>query len=247
MKKSILLYLLSLCFLSVAFGQTDGENSDFVEEEYVNYKTAEAPLDRLASYKERRMGTGGYLTIAYSQFRPLDFNPNYDVNDFDTIYGGDSTQMIEFSMEYKLNFLLGSIGFGLGVGYQKLTSDINFVDSYLSVVPIRLEAIYSFDNLFDDPWLVPYGVAGLYTVYYREEQASLATTGTTEAAPYFGGGVSFRVDGFMPEESFNAYRENFQENTFVFVEVRKWMASSNFQDPNFETGFQFGAGARFEF
>ncbi|OQW52453.1 MAG: hypothetical protein A4S09_08855 [Proteobacteria bacterium SG_bin7] len=247
MKKNILFYLLSLWFLPLAFGQTDGENSDFVEEEYINYKTAEAPLDRLASYKERRMSTGAYLSIAYSQFRPFDYNPSFAAQDFDTLYGGDSSQMIELSFIYKINFALGSIGLGFGVGYQKLESDLTYADSYLSVAPTRIETIFSFDNLFDNPYIVPYGVAGLYTVYYREEQASSAFTGTTEAAPYFGGGVSFRIDGFMPEESFNAYRENFQENSFVYLEVRKWIESANIQDPNFATDFQFGGGVRFEF
>lgn len=247
MKKSIILYLLSLFFLPVAFGQNDGENSNFVEEEYINYRTAEAPLDRLASYRERRMRTGGYLSVAYSQFRPMDYNPSFAAQDFDTLYGGDSTQMIEFSMTYKINFVLGSLGLGVGVGYQKLESDLTYADSYLSVVPTRLEGIFSFDNLFDNPWIVPYGVAGVYSVYYREEQAASVFTGTTQAAPYFGGGVSFRIDAFVPEDSFNAYRENFQENSFVFLEVRKWIESSNISDPSFATNFQFGAGMRYEF
>lgn len=247
MTKIIILYLLSLCILPVAFGQNDEENSEFVEEEYINYKTAEAPLDRLASYKERRMSTGGYFSIAYSQFRPLDYNPSFAIQDFDTLYGGDGTQMIELSFLYKINFALGSIGVGLGVGYQKLESDTFFADSYLSIAPMRLEGIFSFDNLFDNPWIVPYGVAGVYTVYYREEQAASAFSGTTDAAPYFGGGAAFRIDGFMPEESFNAYRENFQENSFVYLEVRKWIESANISDPNFATDFQFGGGVRFEF
>lgn len=247
MKKISFLILTVIHFTLSAFGQSAGSGNDFVEEEYINYKIADEPLDRLASYRERRMGTGGLLSFSYSQFRPMDYDPSFTLNDFDTVYGGDSSQMIEFSFLYKINFAMGSIGFGLGVGYQKLESDINFGDSYLSTVPLRFEAIVALDTLFENPVLVPYGIAGLYTVYYREEQASLARTGTTQAAPYFGGGLQMRIDGFFPEQSFNAYRENFQENSFVYLEVRKWIESSELADPSFATNFQFGGGVRFEF
>ncbi len=246
MKYKYFLLIVISFFLPPAFGQNDGP-SKFVEEEYVNYRVAEEPLDRLASYRDRRMSTGALLSVAYSQFRPMDYDPSFAVQDFDTIYGGDPTQMVEFSLLYKLNFALGSISLGLGVGYEKLESDLTFVDSYLSLIPVRLEGVLAFDALFDNPYFVPYGVAGVYTVYYREEQAASAFSGTTQAAPYFGGGLQIRIDNFIPEDSFNAYRENYQENSFVYVEARQWLESSTIQDPDFSTGLQFGAGMRFEF
>jgi hypothetical protein len=242
-KKFIFLYLLGLFFQPLARGQ------EFVEEEYVNYRIAEAPLDRLAPYRERRMSTGGLLSIAYSQFRPTDYNPSFAAPGitFDDVYGGDKSQMYEIAFHYKINFVLGSLALGLGFGYQKLESDLAFGDSYLSVVPMRAELVFAFDNLFDSPWIVPYGAAGGYTVYYREEQAASAFSGTTQAAPYFGGGVQLRIDSFVPEQSYEAYRESFQENSFVYLEARKYVASSNITDPSFETGLQLGGGVRFEF
>lgn len=240
---------IGLLFLGLALLSAEVVRSeDYVEEDYINFRISEEPLERLAPYTERRMPTGGYLSFSYSQFEPQGYNPQYTTQTWDEVYKDLAKGIIDVTFQYKLNFFLGSLSLGFGVGLQSTEStDVSVVDSKLTLIPIRLEAVFALDSLFSNPTLVPYGLAGAYSVYFKEEQATLSYTGTTQAAPYFGGGIMFRIDGFFPDDSFNAYKENFQENSFVYLETRKWLASSNIQDPDFSTGLQFGGGVRFEF
>lgn len=240
--------LLMMLSVIPAFAQ-EPENDDFVEVEYINFNIAENPLDRIPSYRDRRFEYGSLFSVSYNQFIPRNYDPQYSASSYSDVYEDLAVGSIEVSASFKYNFSLGSISAGIGVGIVSSESS-NIAahgDSLLKLYPIRGEVNLALDNLFDNPVFVPYGIAGVYTVIFHEELAALAYDGNTQVAPYFGGGVLYRLDWLFPNESFNAYKENGQENTFIYLEGRKFVASTKPADPDFSTGIQFGGGLKFEF
>ncbi|MDZ4661970.1 MAG: hypothetical protein SGJ18_10180 [Pseudomonadota bacterium] len=248
--------LALLAFLpELAFGEELEEksvepNSGYVAEEFINYKIAENPLDRIPPYRDRRESSGAMLSVGYGQFQPTEYQPQFVVESYDEVYSTDETGLYDISLAYKLNFFLGSLSLGIGVGVaSSLSADIAlFGDSEVKFIPYRIEVTFALDTLFPQPILVPYGMLGAYAVYYSETEGSKSASGTTEAALFFAGGASLQMDWLFPEEALAAYKENGQESTFLYVEGRKYLASSQTpSDPDFETDIMWNVGVKLEF
>ncbi len=223
--------------------------SPHVDEDFVNFRIADNPLDRIPPYRERRESTGTLFSVGVSQFVPYNYQPQYRTEDYEAVYES-SDLLYELSLLYKYNFFLGSLSMGVAVGYMTaLSADVDvYGDTEVSFMPIRLETVFALDNLFPNPVFVPYGTGGIYTMYHKEVQASTSFSGTTEAALFFGAGVLVQLDWLLPEEALHAYRENGQENTFMYLEGKKYLASAQVpNDQDFETDFLFAGGMKLEF
>jgi len=248
MKQICLISLITIFFWRGVLASEPPLDSEWVSEEFIDYKIDQDVTQQMPSYKERRASTGALFSLSYSQFEPLDYQPSSVNETYEELYSDLADGLYEFTASYKWNFAMGSMSLGLGVGMFQALSDINVVDSTLTVVPVRLEATFAFDNLFSEPKIVPYGLAGIYTMYYKEVQAATTYSGTTQASYYFGGGALFQIDWFFEEQAFESYLENGQENTFLYIEGRKFVASDLIpNDPNFETDFLIGGGFKFEY
>lgn len=222
----------------------------YVDEEFINYRIAENPLDRIPSYRDRRERTGLMLTLGYGQFQPLGYQPDNVVQSYKEVYSPQESGLYDVTLAFKLNFFLGSLSFGAGVGMASaVSSDIAaYGDTEVTFIPHRLEITYALDALFPQPVLVPYGTIGAYSVYFSEKQGLTSFTGTTEAAMFYAGGVNIQLDWLFPEEALSAYKENGQEGTFLFVEGRKYLASAQVPvDPDFETDVMWNGGFKLEF
>ncbi len=252
MKQKSCLVLLSLVLALPALVLADDLDieSGYVAEEFINYKAAENPLDRIPPYRDRRESSGLMLSLGYGQFQPTNYQPDFRFESYYEIYGPEEKGLFEVSLAYKLNFFLGSLSVGVGAGVAtSVSSDIAaYGDTEVTFVPHRIEATFALDALFPQPLLVPYGTIGAYSVYYSETSAALTKSGTTEAALFFAGGLNVQMDWLFPEEALEAYKENGQESTFVYVEARKYLASAQTpSDPDFETDIMWSGGVKLEF
>jgi hypothetical protein len=201
----------------------------------------------LIPYRNRREKWGHTAGIGYSSFTPFNMEPDVGAFGFDEVYGTAEMPLLELQYSFKRNLQLGSVGVEVAAGMYQNSSDSDLVESDLRLIPVRMGLNLSFDNLYFEPFVVPYGMIGAYTVFYEENHDTVSFGGNTQVAPYFGGGVAFQLNWVDREAARMSYLESGIENTFIYVDARKYMKSGVASDPDLSTGFDWGAGMRLEF
>lgn len=205
----------------------------------------------LVPYKIRRPRWGHVFTATYSLYNPLNYESDYlspAQGSFDDLYSSAQTPLLEFCYTYKWNFSLGSLGGDVAYGiYKNEASDSLLGDAALSLQHIRAGVKYVMDNIWEEPRVAPYAMAGAYQVLYSETQAGADLSGTTFLAPYFGAGMYLQLGWLDPSAAVDAYTESGIENTFIFIEARKYMASTDENDPDFSTSIDLSTGLSVEF
>lgn len=229
------------------------EEKKLVEVEPNNILPADlANVSALIPYRIRRSKTGLDVGISYSMFDPINYESDYasaSVISFEDLYGSPSVPLIELYLNYKRNMDIGSIGVVGSVGYYKnevkektFGSDIN-----LSLQIVKLGGKFILDSLGYEPKFAPYVEGGGYTVLFKEENGANSFNGNTEVAFYYSAGIMAQLNWIDQAASVEAYSESGIENTFLFAEVRQYMASSNERDPDFSTDPTIGVGMSLEF
>ncbi|MCB0412499.1 MAG: hypothetical protein KDD22_08235 [Bdellovibrionales bacterium] len=201
----------------------------------------------LVPYKVRRKDWGGSVSVAYSNFEPLYYEPDFYRLPYESVYSSPSSPLIELQFSVKYNMAMGSIGGEAAVGFFKAESESVDAPSELELIPIRLGANFLLDTLFLEPYVVPYVSGGGYIMKYTETESIRSFNGTTQVAPYVAAGLQFQIDWMDPASARDAYLEGRVQNSFLFVEGRKFFASSAAQDPDFETDLHIDGGVRVEF
>lgn len=232
------------------------EEQSLVEVEPNNILPADlSSVYPLVPYSVRRSKFGLEIGLTYSQFAPSNYESAFvsgTLSTFDDLYGAPTFPLFEIYFNAKYNFSLGSIGAEIGYGrYSNENDDTSFGELNLELQMIRLGAKFILDNLFYEPYVAPYVVGGLYTVLYKESSTSGGITqssnGNTQPAPYFGAGVLFQLNWMDRSAAVESYSEAGIENTYLFAEIRQYMASSAVQDPDFSTDPTIQAGISLEF
>lgn len=202
----------------------------------------------LIPYRERRRRWGGTFAVDYSTYNPINYQPDFAITSFKDVYRNPDLPMIDISFTVKRNMAWGSLGGEFSVGFYKNISDNpNYVDSQLSLTPIKLGAIFFLDTLAPEPTVVPYISGGAYVAYYREELDATSLNGTTQAAPYVHGGLQFQLDWIDRAAARVAYHDSGIESSFFFIEARKQFASAKASDPDLSDDISFAGGLRVEF
>lgn len=202
----------------------------------------------LIPYKIRRSNWGASFSVGYSMFSPDYYEPNVGADTYKGIYGSSpSLPLMELQLNIHRNFSLGSISLEAGAGMFQTDSSNDAFDSSLELIPVRLGLQYALDILFYEPYIVPYVSGGAYIVKYKESQGTTSFNGSTQVAPYATLGLQFQMDWIDPIAARISYQEAGIENTFLFLEGRKFFQSSATKDPNFETDFHANAGFRLQF
>lgn len=229
----------------VESGQDDGL---WVEVEPTNLLPSDITgIYYLVPYRNRRDKWGQTFSIGYSSFTPANLEPDQAALGFDEVYAGPELPLIEIQGSIKRNFVFGSLGAELAAGIYQNKSDSDLVESTLELIPIRLGLNLSLDNLYHEPFIVPYAMAGGYMILYEEKSGAVSFGGNTQVAPYFGVGLAIQLNWVDREAARISYLESGIENTFIFLDARKFVASAAASDPDFSTGFDWGAGVRLEF
>ncbi|MBX7230630.1 MAG: hypothetical protein K1X29_00960 [Bdellovibrionales bacterium] len=226
----------------------DLSKTTLVEVEHSNILSADITgIYYLVPYRNRRLKWGKTISLGLSNFNPLNYEPNFLASDFKDVYSTSFPSLMELQFVLKRNFILGSIGAELGAGLYNKTSVNDAVDSRIELIPVRFGINVNFDNLFFEPYLVPYASGGVYTMIFKENTSSVSHGGNTQVAPYFSVGVALQLNWLDREAARVSYMDSGMENTFLYIEGRMFMVSQNASDPDFSTGLNWGAGMRVEF
>jgi hypothetical protein len=199
----------------------------------------------LIPYRIRRPRWTQIYGLAYSTFSPIDHEPEFVATTYEEVFGSDGS-MFDFTINIKRNLRWGSLGFEVGAGSFSKSSVGDFAGIDLSITPIRLGFMVSLDNLFFEPYVVPYVVGGGYTIIYKESIGTANdVSGNTQVAPYATAGILFQTDWLDKTAARESYQESGIENTFVFVEGRMFFEAMDSQDPNFSS-FHANLGLKIE-
>ena len=202
---------------------------------------------KLLHYLERRGKWGFMMGAEYSSYEPVKYVPNFANATYKQLYGVPQP-MTEILMEVKRNFAAGSIGSEFSVGFFKNdNADPILVSSTLSITAFRLGFVYNLDALSAEPYIVPFVSAGVYSMLFKETLGGNAIGGNSQAAPYVNGGIAFQLDWIDHHAALISYKDSHLQSTFVFVEGRKYFASSNKKDHDFSNDFNYTGGLKVEF
>ena len=242
---------------SKPISEEEAEQRNLVEVEPNNVLPSDlANVYSLVPYKVRRKDWGHMVSVAYCHFSPTSYQTDYfgagiplasgDDSNYENIYGSEAA--IELSYGYKWNFVLGAITGELGVAlYSNDAEAPDLGDAQLSARIVRAGARYTMDNLYYEPFVAPYVYGGMYTVLYDETQGAFSYNGSTGPAMYWGGGVKFQLSWLDKASAVEAYTDSGIENTYLFAEVRQYMAATDDEDPDFSTGMDLNLGMSLEF
>ncbi len=195
-------------------------------------------------YRDRRSAISGFLGFEGGTYSPVNYAPQINFGQtYSGYYGGGASPNMELVFGLKYNFFLGSLGAQVSGGSFSATAGSGAV---LKVNPITAGIIYSMDSIFKEPYVVPYVVAGYYTDFYKEVDQGLSVDGQTSYAPFYSVGLMFQLDWIDPETHYSGYKDFGLENTFLFLEMRSFLASNDIT-ADFSTPLQFSGGFRFEF
>ena len=218
-----------------------------VEPSYVETVKTDARF-QLKPYLERRGKWGSTLSLAYSAYAPENLESSYVAIGIAQIYQKPTAPMIELQGTFKRNTPIGSLGAELGFGYfSSGSNDTTVADSTIEFKMLRMGVTASLDTLYKEPFIVPYGSAGLYTIYFTETQGDLSFIGNTQVAPYLSAGAMFLLDWLDRDAARISYEDTGTQSSFLFGEIRTMMASGAEQDPDFSSAWHWNAGVRVEF
>lgn len=211
-------------------------------------RTSVEGVYKLKPYKERRERWGGTVSLGYSSYEPINYEPDGAAVNFDEVYTSPDMPMIELAVGVKRNLAFGSVGGELSVGvYTNESDETTFGDSTLNLYPIRGGAAFFLDMISQEPTFVPYVAGGVYTIMYKESREGTSHNGNSQVAFYGNLGIQFSLDWIDREAARVAYESSGIQASYLFLEARTQTASSGKNDPDFGNSMAYAGGLRVEF
>ncbi len=214
-------------------------------------KTCNCKFAPGVSYSERKGSVSGFFGVLGGTYAPANYVPDFVTrHTFADYYEKGKTPNFEVVFGFKLNLFVGSIGPHFTGGYFSAKNETD--KSKMTVYPVTAGIIYELNNLFKEPYLVPYLIGGTYTAVYSEATEGIgggggqAVSGNSAAAGFYAIGAMIQLDWIDPETHISGYEEFGIENTFLFIEGRSFLVGAN-SGPNFSTPLQINGGVKIEF
>lgn len=216
--------------------------------------------DLTGSYKERRNQYGVVFAVNYEQFNPVDYVSVIQQGTYYDESMGSPIPVIGLELGFKYNFTLGSLTALAGYGMGSKGNDGNGVDS-MKVTITKLDLNYAMDNLFEEPYIVPFVQAGAHQMNWTERSyngADLQEESTNLAWNYhFKVGLSFQLNwierSIDPSTELDGLRSSGLQNTYLDLYYTTYMEPSQVAetadtegDPNLASS-AIGVGLKMEF
>lgn len=203
-------------------------------------------LYELIDYNKRKDNWTSVLSLGYGQLSLPNFETNFLVEDFSQVYG-ESIGYLELQYAKNKNFKALALGLEVGAGFLKVEALEGLSDKpSLTLIPIKVGARLSFNSLFSEPYILPYISGGAYLMLYDERLNSTKAEGNASVAGYYSAGLAFQLNWIDPKAARISYIHYGIQNTFVYVEVKQFTASSQEKDPDFSSDPSLSAGLLLE-
>lgn len=180
-------------------------------------KKCNCKYDYLTPYAQRRGSWSNTLSLGYNTYHPTNYQPNFVTTDFETEYGQNSSG-VDLSFGFKKNMAIGAITLDIGLNYVGAPG---MSGDTFNLITGTAALYYYIDNIWNEPYVVPYGVIGAGYAYYEETIQQNRVYGATTVT-YLGGGLMFQLDWMDDLANLSSYEEEGIENTFLYIEGRAY-------------------------
>ena len=201
------------------------------------------------NYKERRTTNGFMMYLGSENLYFADYVSQHDQLLYEELWGNEDLTVPELNINYKFNFLLGSLTFGLGFGQGSLLDDRIGDERTIAIEKISASIQFLADNLMREPYFVPYVGASVFQFKISESVKSVEKTyeDTSDVGYSFTVGFLIQLNWIEKEVSKQAYLEHGLENTYLDFHWTKHENPNDDPKPNLESDINWGAGLRVEF
>ena len=266
-----ILVVAALFFPAITIAQSNENSAGLVEiEEYttaadeVIYVKA---VDSSAPYKQRRGKHGAIFGVASEKFYPSDMLSLLDDASIDAILAKQPINLLAVELGYKYNFPLGSVAVAYSFATGSATGSLNNASRKIDFKRQNVSASYFADMLLNEPWVVPYGSAGVSQFILQEEEFTAAAAVaddsiTTGFSLNYRVGLLFQLNwiesGIDSTTHSEGLRSSGLENTFLDISLSWYEPTQNLydprnaaatkdSDPNLHAEAQLGIGLKLEF
>lgn len=201
------------------------------------------------SYKERRKRHGFTIGISSENIYMHEYTSLYDGKLYEELWGQEDVSLPQLNLNYKFNFMLGSISLGAGYGRGSILDDRTGDERTITMEKTSGSFQILFDNFMKEPYFVPYFGVSLFDFKVSEYVKSVDQTHsfTTDMGNAYTVGFLIQLNWLEKESSREAYIENGLENTYLDVYWTQYENPNQAPDPNTQSDFNWGAGLRIEF
>lgn len=253
-KQKSLIYLQLFLFVAIA---TFNSHSVFAQE-FNGIVEVEEPIEVGTSYKERRGQHGFLVGVSYKSYYPSNYLSMYDGLEIQEFFGSEPIRAPELMLSYKYNFSLGAIGLGLHYSSASDESDYEGNSRYLAFTAVEGNANFYLDNIFNEPYVVPYIGVGLQQLEIKEQSADFdMKTASTGLALTYRFGLQFQMNWMDRRTAEEGYRDLGLENTYIDVYAVSYSSGGNVAEnpsdpldtekPDLSSDMQLGVGLKLEF
>lgn len=243
------------------------QENQIVKEKSVDYSNplAEGQIvvekfkDNTAPYSERRSRFGFLFNINYEQFSPNKYYSLIHSLTYGELAGGASIPLMGIEAGIKYNFSLGSLSALLGYSLGEMSDETVGIDK-MSMAVTKAALNYSIDNIFLEPYVVPFVQAGVHIIDWTEVGTVGADTKeeniTSQPTLHVKAGLSFQlnwIEGKIdPSTHEDGLRSSGLENTFLDLYYTKYFEPNGVSEQvaeseaNFESS-EVGLGLKLEF
>ena len=253
--------------------QENAESAGLVEvEQYNDIEmtgdiTLEKQKDLQAPYKVRRDKHGVIFSVGTEKYYPKNFLSVLDNVSIKQILKDEPINLFAIDIGYKYNFSLGSVAVTYAYASGSGTGSFNNETRSIAFQKQTISTGYYADNIFSEPWVVPYGTIGLSQFSLNEEEYNATGTLADDSAVSdpilsYKLGFLFQLNwieaGIDSNTHADGLRSSGLENTFLDVhlswyeniketfDVNNPIQTANF-DPDLKSEAQLGIGLKLEF
>ncbi len=220
-------------------------NDGLVEVEQLDTGSGEVSFERVvdlnAPYRQRRGKHGVLFGVGAEKFYPKEMLSLLDDVSIDDILDKKPIDLLSIELGYKYNFTLGAVTLAYGYATGSAVGSFNNASRKIGFKRQNVTAGYYADTIFNEPWVVPYAVAGI-TQFIMEEEESTAATIVAEDSIRTGFSLNYKA-GFMFQLNWiesgidstthsDGLRSSGLENTYLDVFVSWYDPTQDLYDPN---------------
>lgn len=207
------------------------------------------PRKHYTNYRDRRTTHGFLFSFNAENLYFQDYASLVDQKLYEELFGQEDLTLLQVQVDYKLNFMLGSLIAGAGFGQGTLIDDRVGEERGLTISKKSLRAQWLLDSVTKEPYFVPYVGASLWQFGISEENKTLNTTNSydTGNGTALTVGILIQLNWLEPDVAKGAYLAQGLENTYLDVFWTQYQNTDDELDPIFENDFNFGVGLRMEF
>lgn len=204
--------------------------------------------EAVAPFSERKSDWSTIFSLGVDNFFPDKYRSRVGGQAYEELFGSTEMTMPTISLGTQYNTSIGSLGLSVNYGIGQVSDSLIGHQVKLTLKKSAIEAKFTLDALFDEPYVAPYFGAQFFSIDYDEKSDIQGNdSGATELTSGLTVGVLVQLNPLDPQSALDAQNNVGLDNTYLNIYLSQYSASNAEGDPNFETSFNWGAGFLLDF